>query len=388
MRISYRSPFRANSKARQQHKQKLHRDVLLSSSAEQKEKERKSQRIKEYGEILFTPKKLVVFVAVLFTQLIVTGFVVWIINLSIGVFRDHLMEQLEENFNPLRRAHGGSNDGIESSYKFRDIFLSHYKNKKPVLVKSTRSHGVQREVTRLFVENYSDCSLNVGHVTPLSVGGRSTWRTMTMREYLLNDTFSINNPGYVFDSNLLRNLPLIRDILMKSANISNEPNLDLQNESVVESKDLLNNILIMGKSGSPMDVVDMSDNGEKVWSHEGLFEDFDGEYMFSVGKKNSGLAFHQHRQSYNELIHGEKHWYLYAPNSMPEEGFSPWETHIDWLKIVFPRLTSREKPIEIIQRAGEVLYIPEGWYHATVSLSALTLAISRQPKKSPDRWIL
>ena len=35
--------------------------------------------------------------------------------------------------------------------------------------------------------------------------------------------------------------------------------------------------------------------------------------------------------------------------------------------------------MEVTQRAGQVLYIPEGWYHATVSSSALTLAVTQQP---------
>ena len=38
--------------------------------------------------------------------------------------------------------------------------------------------------------------------------------------------------------------------------------------------------------------------------------------------------------------------------------------------------------MEVVQHAGQVLYVPEGWYHATVSSSALTLAVTQQPVNS------
>ena len=123
---------------------------------------------------------------------------------------------------------------------------------------------------------------------------------------------------------------------------------------------------------------------DKFGSHRRLLEDFDDEYVFSIGKAKSGLAFHQHTQSYNELIHGEKRWYLYAPGAIPKEGFSPWETHIEWLDVVSPSLAQKDRPLEVTQRPGEVLYIPEGWYHATVSLSDLTVAITQQTNHASE----
>jgi hypothetical protein len=45
----------------------------------------------------------------------------------------------------------------------------------------------------------------------------------------------------------------------------------------------------------------------------------------------------------------------------------------DWLLEFYPGLQtlpegSTARPLECIQQTGELLYVPEGWYHATVNL--------------------
>ena len=40
---------------------------------------------------------------------------------------------------------------------------------------------------------------------------------------------------------------------------------------------------------------------------------------------------------------------------------------------IYPTLSSSSKPVEITQEVGQVLYIPEGWYHASVPLEAATV---------------
>ena len=56
------------------------------------------------------------------------------------------------------------------------------------------------------------------------------------------------------------------------------------------------------------------------------------------------------------------------------------EPHIKWLKKELPKLKSKAKPITFIQKAGEVVYIPEGWYHATMSIG-ITMSVAQQPLK-------
>ena len=113
MRVSFRSPFRGNSIARKLYKRKLHRDVLVSH-AEQKEKERRSRRSKEYKEILLTPQRMMIFVSLFFTQIILAGIIMWIIHSLIGVIRDHMLDHLVETFDALRRTHEGLNSAVGS----------------------------------------------------------------------------------------------------------------------------------------------------------------------------------------------------------------------------------------------------------------------------------
>ena len=102
----------------------------------------------------------------------------------------------------------------------RGEFLSTYKNKRPVLIKSRGFEMNREEIIRLLKENYSNYFVNVGHATPLSIGGHSDWKTMTINRYLFEETFSSDNPVYVFDSNLLSKLPLIREQWVGSVNVS------------------------------------------------------------------------------------------------------------------------------------------------------------------------
>jgi tetratricopeptide (TPR) repeat protein len=39
-----------------------------------------------------------------------------------------------------------------------------------------------------------------------------------------------------------------------------------------------------------------------------------------------------------------------------------------WLTDVYPHLKASHKPNECIQQPGDILYIPEGWYHAVLNL--------------------
>ena len=59
-----------------------------------------------------------------------------------------------------------------------------------------------------------------------------------------------------------------------------------------------------------------------------------------------------------------------ATGTLPSIGFNPYECLNHWLKNVYPALPSGSKPIEIVQEEGHVLYVPEGWYHASIPLQS------------------
>lgn len=50
------------------------------------------------------------------------------------------------------------------------------------------------------------------------------------------------------------------------------------------------------------------------------------------------------------------------------EGYDPKSSLQDWLHEVYPALKASHLPIEMIQEEGQVIYIPEGWYQASIPL--------------------
>ena len=44
---------------------------------------------------------------------------------------------------------------------------------------------------------------------------------------------------------------------------------------------------------------------------------------------------------------------------------------------LFPRLPERERPLHCVQQPGELMYVPEGWYHCTYN-TELSVAVAAQ----------
>ena len=47
---------------------------------------------------------------------------------------------------------------------------------------------------------------------------------------------------------------------------------------------------------------------------------------------------------------------------------------------------SRSEVVECVQRAGELLYVPEGWHHATLNYGE-TLAVAQQARIGRSEWL-
>eukprot|EP01127_Copromyxa_protea_P016391 TRINITY_DN485_c0_g1_i3.p1 TRINITY_DN485_c0_g1~~TRINITY_DN485_c0_g1_i3.p1 ORF type:complete len:1020 (-),score=251.96 TRINITY_DN485_c0_g1_i3:107-3139(-) len=106
-----------------------------------------------------------------------------------------------------------------------------------------------------------------------------------------------------------------------------------------------------------------------------------------MGPAHSGTGFHQDpngTSAWNALISGRKRWAFYPPHQTPPglktvildknrgknativdyNAFSP----LRWYYEVFPFLQPHEKPIEVVQGPGEMLYVPAGWWHMVLNL--------------------
>ncbi|XP_059010064.1 jmjC domain-containing protein 8 [Mustela lutreola] len=89
-------------------------------------------------------------------------------------------------------------------------------------------------------------------------------------------------------------------------------------------------------------------------------------YSFGIAGAGSGVPFHWHGPGFSEVIYGRKRWFLYPPEKTPE--FHPNKTTLAWLQDIYPTLLPSAKPLECTVQAGEVLYFPDRWWHATLNL--------------------
>ena len=104
------------------------------------------------------------------------------------------------------------------------------------------------------------------------------------------------------------------------------------------------------------------------------------DHVLSLGRSGSGLPFHSHGQSWLELLQGHKLWLLHPPGPLPEVS-QPWVPEseqlplADWLATRLRR--ADPAPIVCLQRAGDLLYLPAAWHHATFNIGE-TVAIAGQ----------
>lgn len=111
------------------------------------------------------------------------------------------------------------------------------------------------------------------------------------------------------------------------------------------------------------------------------FEIKDGidDSIFFLGASSSGVSFHKHADAWNGVIYGQKRWFLYPTTHTPPGGVYPGFTQIEWYNKIYPSLSEEDAPMECVQEAGEILYLPEGTYHGTINLGD-TVAIGIQKK--------
>ena len=112
---------------------------------------------------------------------------------------------------------------------------------------------------------------------------------------------------------------------------------------------------------------------------------------FLIGPKRSGTTIHLdplNTSAWNTSLHGYKLWILF-PNDVPKwiangrqfRGPNEDNEASDYFAKILPRLKASEgkenlRYIECVQRPGETIFVPGGWWHAVLNLSD-TMAVTQ-----------
>ncbi|CAI5981270.1 unnamed protein product [Closterium sp. NIES-64] len=109
-----------------------------------------------------------------------------------------------------------------------------------------------------------------------------------------------------------------------------------------------------------------------------------------AGPQRSGAGWHVDpalTSAWNTLLAGRKRWALYPPGKVPpgvtlrvddDSGDVDYDgpTSLKWWLEVYPLLRPEDKPMEVMQRPGETIYVPSGWWHSVLNLD-LTVAVTQ-----------
>ncbi|KAA0152963.1 hypothetical protein FNF27_00061 [Cafeteria roenbergensis] len=130
----------------------------------------------------------------------------------------------------------------------------------------------------------------------------------------------------------------------------------------------------------------------------------DPAVSLGLGGLGSGVSFHTHGPAFAETVHGSKRWFLSPPARRPD--FHPNESSVAWVHNRWLPAFIRQCPmasaspaacatldesgwrspvdmLECTVPAGSAIYIPDGWWHATLNMGDWNVFVSTFTHEPP-----
>lgn len=242
-------------------------------------------------------------------------------------------------------------------------FRANHASKKPMLFPSNMTIQQRIEVYNLLNGEYSKKRVNVDKIERLGKGGMDEMVTSNGKSRSFLNFRRSKRKGEIFSLKFFRKENF-------SAN-TYDPYYLSESDAIQQMPRVLKQI-------SVPNFLSCRNKDENVYKRSSTCPFDEGKYFLSLGRNGSGMSFHYHGESWSDLIYGKKVWFLYKASELPPMGFDPAETMSTWIERVYPRLLQKHMPLEIIQEAGQVVYIPEGWYHSTMTFSQESIAVMQR----------
>ena len=104
--------------------------------------------------------------------------------------------------------------------------------------------------------------------------------------------------------------------------------------------------------------------------------------QLALGPANSGAPFHHHKHAINSLFAGRKLWIVYPPGEGVVSNQHPLDFVHGYLGLAgtLNFTQTRNPPAICVQEAGDALFIPDGYAHATINLeTSMGIAVEYLP---------